>query len=458
MGLGQDSRGAVGGESAERPQRTPLNEFTTASQGAALAVIGAGYVGLTTAVCLARLGHWVCCGEVDPEKVTRLSSGTPTIFEDGMEQLLGESLQSGHLRFVHGAEEAVRGAEFVFLCLPTPEGPDGSPDMSALESAAKEIAPHLARGAIVINKSTVPVGSAVLVEQWIGRSDISVVSNPEFLREGTAIHDFLHPDRVVVGSDDQEAAARVGRLFSATQAPLIVTDAATAETIKYACNAFLATKLSFVNAIASLCETIGADVRDVLLGMGYDHRIGFDYLRPGPGWGGSCLPKDTRALLHISAGAGYDFGILRSAIDANDVQLTSIVTKVSSALGGALSGRRVAVWGLSFKAGTDDRRHSPALEVVERLVGSGAVVHAYDPTVSPAADLPAGIEVCPDPYGACDGADVLVILTEWDEFRWLDLAKVRTVMHSAQVVDARNLLDPAALKRMGFSYVGVGRV
>jgi UDPglucose 6-dehydrogenase len=456
MGLGQDSRRAARDRGAPGPEGAHLDGAV--GQPGALAVIGAGYVGLTTAVCLATLGHRVCCGEADPDKVVQLNAGRPTIFEEGLEALLGESLRSGRLRFVQGAAAAVAGAEFVFLCLPTPEGPDGSADVSALEAAARELSPHLVHGAIVVNKSTVPVGAAVWVEQWIGRSDVSVVSNPEFLREGSAIHDFLHPDRVVVGADDQQAAARVGRLFAATQAPLIVTDAATAETIKYACNAFLATKLSFVNAIASLCETIGADVRDVLLGMGYDHRIGFDYLRPGPGWGGSCLPKDTRALLHIAAQAGYEFGILRSAIDANDVQLTSIVAKVSSFLGGQPAGRRVGVWGLTFKAGTDDRRQSPSLEVVRRLAQAGAVIQAYDPTVpGPVDELPAGVEVCLDPYGACDGADVLVILTEWDEFRWLDLDKVRVAMRTPRLVDARNLLDPAAVKRMGFSYVGVGR-
>lgn len=424
-----------------------------------VAVVGAGYVGLTTATCLAELGHDVCCGEVDADKVARLQAGVPTIYEEGLEALLGRCLGSGRLRFVRGAASAVAGAEFVFLCLPTPQGADGAADVSALEAAAVEISPHLERQAVVINKSTVPVGSAALVEQWIGRSDVAVVSNPEFLREGTAIHDFLHPDRVVVGADDQEAAARVGRLYAATQAPLIVTDAATAETIKYACNAFLATKLSFVNAVATLCESVGADVRDVLLGMAYDHRIGFDYLRPGPGWGGSCLPKDTSALLHIAAQAGYDFGILRTAIEANDAQLASVVDKARDAVGGSLDGRTVAAWGLTFKAGTDDQRDSPAVEIVRRLAAQGAAVRAYDPTVrAPSPQLPASVEICPDPYGACDGAEVLVILTEWDEFRWLDHAKVHTLMARPQVVDARNLLDPAALKRMGFSYVGIGRV
>jgi UDPglucose 6-dehydrogenase len=387
-----------------------------------------------------------------------LAAGEPTIYEEGLGVLLQQSLDAGRLRFVQGAAAAVVGAEFVFLCLPTPQGADGSADVSALEAAAREIAARLEWGAIVINKSTVPVGSAALVEQWISRSDIAVVSNPEFLREGTAVHDFLHPDRIVVGGEDQKAAARVGRLFADTQAPLIVTDAATSETIKYACNAFLATKLSFVNAVASLCESVGADVRDVLLGMGYDHRIGFDFLRPGPGWGGSCLPKDTRALMHIAAQTGYDFGLLRSAIEANDVQLDSVVGKVRRVLGGQVSGRTVAAWGLTFKAGTDDRRYSPAVEIICRLAGEGATVKVFDPTVTgPLAELPESVEVSPDPYGACDGAQVLAILTEWDEFRWLDHAKVRALMAEPQIVDARNLMDPVALKRMGFAYVGIGR-
>src|SRR5579862_9520734 len=283
-----------------------------------VAVIGAGYVGLTTSVILAHLGHDVCCGEVDPAKVEQLSAGTPTIFEEGLEPLLAEGLRSGRLRFVLGAAAAVDGAEFVFLCVPTPQYHDGSADVRALGAAAREIAPHLADGAVVVNKSTVPVGSATLIERLLRRPDVAVVSNPEFLREGTAVHDCLHPDRVVVGSDDRQAAARVGALFASLGAPLIITDAATSETIKYAANAFLATKLSFVNAVATLCEHLGASVGDVLQGLGYDHRIGFEYLQPGPGWGGSCLPKDTRALLYMSQRAGYEFPLLREVIDTNE--------------------------------------------------------------------------------------------------------------------------------------------
>jgi len=430
----------------------------TAEQTPTLAVIGAGYVGLTTAVCLAHLGHRVTCGELDEAKVARLSRGEPTILEDGLEELLREGLASGRLRFVAGAAGSVDGAAFVFLCVPTPQQPDGSADVTVLEAVAREIGPHLAHGAVVVNKSTVPVGSALLVERLLDRPGISVVSNPEFLREGSAVHDCLHPDRIVVGADDQAAAARVGALFSATQAPLIVTDTATSETIKYASNAFLATKLSFVNAVANLCEAVGADVRDVLLGMAYDHRIGFDYLRPGPGWGGSCLPKDTRALLFMAENGGYDFPLLREVIETNETQLSAVLAKIRHAVGGSLAGREVAAWGLTFKAGTDDRRDSPAVEIVRRMVADGARVRAYDPTVSrPLPDLPEGVEICADPYAACDGAAAVVVLTEWEELRWLDFAKVRALLAEPSVVDARNLLDPSALRRMGFAYVGVGR-
>ena len=422
------------------------------------AVIGAGYVWLTTAVVLAELGYVVTCGEADPAKVARLSRGEPTIVEEGLGDILHKGLDSGRLRFVEGATAAVRGAAFVFLCVPPPQGTDGAADVSFLEAVALEIGPHLEHGAVVVNKSTVPVGSTILVERLLDRADVSVVSNPEFLREGTAIHDALHPDRIVVGAGDQAAAARVGALFASTQAPLIVTDAATAETIKYASNAFLATKLSFVNAVSNLCEAVGADVRDVLLGMAYDHRIGFDYLRPGPGWGGSCLPKDTRALVYIGEQSGYEFSLLRGAIDTNEAQLSSVTAKVRDAAGGALAGRVVAVWGLTFKAGTDDRRDSPAVEIVRRLVAEGASIRAFDPTVSgPVPEFPSGVEIRPDAYAVCDGAHCVVVLTEWEELRWLDFTKVRDLLAQPSVVDARNLLDPAALRRMGFTYVGVGR-
>ncbi len=424
-----------------------------------VAVVGAGYVGLPTACVLAHLGHRVVVAESDERRLQSLRRCVVPILEEGLADVMRAQVDAGRLRFVATAEEAAQGAEFVFLCVPTPQSEDGSADLSYVERAAKEIAAVLQPGAVVVNKSTVPVGSALFVEKIIGRSDVAVVSNPEFLREGAAVQDSLRPERLVVGADDQSAAAAVGALFSGLNAPLIVTDAVTAELIKYASNAFLATKLSFVNAMAGLCEAVGADVRDLILGLGYDHRIGFEYLRPGPGWGGSCLPKDTRALLYISESVGHDFPLLRGAIDVNSDQLVRVVDKIRHAAGGELRGVVVAVWGLTFKSGTDDRRSSPAIGVVGELCEQGAHIRAFDPTVQSgqeALDL-TGITVCDDAYEAATGARVVAVLTEWDEFRWLDFARVAEVMERPSVVDARNLLDPAGLRMLGFDYRGIGR-
>jgi len=427
------------------------------SKSAKVTVIGAGYVGVPTAAVLAHFGHEVVLAESNPARYDLLVRGESPIVEKGLEELLGEGLSSGKLRIARSAAEAVEGAEFVFL--PTPQGSDGSADLSFVEAVSEEIKTSLRTGAIVVNKSTVPVGTAGLVERVTDRDDIKVVSNPEFLREGTAVADSLHPDRIVVGADDPAAAQRVGELFSATGAPLIVTTTTTAETIKYASNAFLATKLSFVNAIAALCEAVGADVRDLVLGLGYDKRIGFEFLRPGPGWGGSCLPKDTAALVHIAESAGYDFALLRGAMAQNDEQLDRVVKKITEAAGGSLESVAVAVWGLTFKADTDDRRCSPAAEITGRLVRAGAKVTAYDPTVATneeGHDL-IGVTLSADPYEACRGAAVVALLTEWDEFRWLDFEKVADLMDHASIVDARNLLDPRALRNKGFGYTGIGR-
>jgi len=419
-----------------------------------VAVVGTSYVGLTTGAYLAHLGHEVVCADLDESKVARLRQGQIPIFEAGLEDMVRRGMDGRRLSFVVGAPAAVVDAEFVFLCVQTPQGADGAADMSFIETAAREIAPHLRSEAVVINKSTVPVGSTRVVEQALGRADVSVVSNPEFLREGSAVHDCLHPDRIVIGSDDQAAAVRVVSLFEGLEAPLMVTDPASAETIKYAANAFLATKISFVNAIANLCEAVGADVRDVMLGLGYDTRIGFEFLKPGPGWGGSCLPKDTSALIHIGEDAGYDFALLRGVVAVNDEQHQRVVNKIVAMAGGSVDRLIVGVWGLAFKARTDDTRYSPAIAVVKRLLALGAVVQAFDPAVT--VEVP-GVVVCDDAYGACQGASVLAVLTEWDEFRWVELEKVHAAMAAPAIVDARNLLDPAMARRKGFSYQGIGR-
>jgi UDPglucose 6-dehydrogenase len=427
-----------------------------------VAVIGTGYVGLTTGACLAHLGHHVVCADIDTAKIEMLQSGRIPIYEQGLQALVVEGLAAQRLRFVVGAAQAVADAqaEFVFLCVQTPQRLDGAADLNYVEQASRDIAPVLATGAVVITKSTVPVGSARVVERALGRADVAVVSNPEFLREGQAVHDCLHPDRVVIGCDDQAAAAKVAAIYQGLNAPVMVTDPATAETIKYACNAFLATKVSFVNAIANLCQAVGADVRDVVLGMGYDKRIGFEFLKPGPGWGGSCFPKDSRALVRMAQDAGYDFELLKGVIAVNDQQFRLLADRIAELAGGSLDGAVVAVWGLTFKAGTDDLRDSPAISVVERLVHRGATVKAFDPTV--AGSLPTrlghlAIEVCADPYAACAGAAVLAVLTEWDEFRWLDFEKVAEAMATPTILDARNLLDPASVRRRGFRYLGMGR-
>ncbi|HEX2784260.1 MAG TPA: UDP-glucose/GDP-mannose dehydrogenase family protein [Ilumatobacteraceae bacterium] len=425
---------------------------------AKIAVIGTGYVGLTTGACFARMGHHVVCADIDPVKVESLRNGVIPIFELGLQELVEEGLAGGRLSFVLGAATAAKDCDIAFLCVPTPQGEDGSADLSYIEAAASEIGPVLPYEAVVVNKSTVPVGSAKVVERVMHRPDVKVVSNPEFLREGSAVQDFLRPDRVVVGCDDQAAALKVSSLYEHISAPVIITDPASAETIKYAANAFLATKLSFINAIAAICEGVGADVNDVVVGMGSDKRIGQDFLRPGPGWGGSCFGKDTRALLKIANEAGYHFDLLDGVITVNEEQFDRVADKIRVAAGGDLSKATIAVWGLTFKARTDDLRDSPSLAIIERLLDAGATVQAHDPTVAgPKPGLPTGITIADSPYAACNGADVLAVLTEWDEFRWVDIAQVQSVMTGRAVVDARNLLERNEWRRAGFDHQGIGR-
>jgi len=426
--------------------------------GAKIAIIGTGYVGLTTGACLSHLGHSVICADVVQEKVDSLSRGEIPILEAGLDELVHEGIAEGRLSFVMGAKNAVADAEFVFLCLPTPQGADGSADLSYIKAAATEIGPHLQSQAVVINKSTVPVGSAGEVEKKLKRDDVHVVSNPEFLREGTAVSDFLHPDRVVIGANDEAAAKRVASLYDALPGETLITDPASAETIKYASNAFLATKISFVNAMAAVCEEVGADVQDVVKGMGLDQRIGNRFLVPGPGWGGSCFPKDSHALVRIAENSGYQFGLLRQVIAVNEEQFGRVANKITRLAGGSVEGKTIAVWGLTFKAATDDLRDSPSLNIINRLLEMGASVRAYDPSVRDGSDARlAGIEIVTDPYEAAAGADVLAVLTEWPEFREFSLGQVAEVIGVKALVDARNLLDRDHAKDLGFAYDGIGR-
>jgi UDPglucose 6-dehydrogenase len=350
--------------------------------------------------------------------------------------------------------------------VPTPQGDDGSADLSYIEQAAAQIAAVLKPGAVVVNKSTVPVGSTLAVERVLQRDDVHVVSNPEFLREGTAVHDFLHPDRVVIGSADRAAAERVAELYATIDTPILITDPASAETIKYAANGFLAMKISFVNAVAAMCEAVGADVAAVVEGIGSDQRIGGQFLRPGPGWGGSCFPKDSRALVKIAEDHGYNFTMMRGVIDVNDEQLERMVTKIHAAVdrvGGDLAGITVGALGLTFKAGTDDLRESPALAIIGELRQAGATVRAFDPTtvgeLTPHQRVVLdGIDVQSDALDVADGADVIVVFTEWPDFSKIDLAALAARLgRPATIVDTRNLLDPVLVREAGLGYDGVGR-
>lgn len=433
------------------------------SDSPVIGVVGVGYVGLTTGACLAHLGHTVVCGDVDEAKIDRLRNGEIPIVEEGLSEIVNEGMSAGRLEFVVGATEVAQRCDIVFLCVPTPQDEDGSADLTYIKVASAEIGPVLRDGAIVVNKSTVPVGTTIVVDDVIQRDDITVVSHPEFLREGTAVSDFLHPDRVVVGADDREAAEKVAALYSSIDTQVIITDAASAETIKYAANGFLAMKISFVNAVAAMCEAVGADVVDVVEGIGSDHRIGREFLRPGPGWGGSCFPKDSHALVHVAASHGYDFSMMRGVIEVNTEQRERMVRKIQHAAGVTdLTGTTISVLGLTFKAGTDDLRDSPSLGVIARLRELGATVKAFDPTTTGALSVLQqsfldGILIEQSIEDAMTGGDVLVILTEWPEFRSLDLNRAKEVLAGTSVVDTRNLLDPQAVRTAGLRYDGVGR-
>ena len=431
-----------------------------------LGVIGTGYVGLTTGACFAHLGHHVVCGDIDQRKVDLLNDGHIPIVEAGLEQIVRDARSAGRLEFVLGAAAAAADADIVFLCVPTPQSEDGSADLSYIETAAAQISPFLKPGAVVVNKSTVPVGSTLAVEAVLQRDDVFVVSNPEFLREGTAVGDFLQPDRVVIGSASRAAAEKVAQLYDTIDTPIIITDPASAETIKYAANGFLAMKISFVNAVAAMCEAVGADVTAVVEGIGSDQRIGRQFLHPGPGWGGSCFPKDSRALVKIAEDHGYNFSMMKGVVEVNEEQRARMVDKVARAVGrhhSNLTGVTVGAMGLTFKAGTDDLRESPAMAIISELRRAGANIRAFDPTtcgeLSPHQEIAlAGIELTSVLIEVADGADVICVFTEWPEFADVDLDNVaQRAGTGTTMVDMRNLFDPAAVKNAGLGYDGVGR-
>ena len=422
-----------------------------------IAIVGTGYVGLSTGACFSHLGHSVTCLDIDAEKVSSLQAGIVPIVESGLTELVKEGLGQNTLAFTTSIDEAVSKAEVVFLCLPTPQGDDGSADLSYVLSAVEQIRDKLKSGCVVVNKSTVPVGSAEIVRQALKRTDISVISNPEFLRQGTAVQDFLHPTRIVIGGDDSQAVNQVANLYAGVDAPILKMRTESAEALKYAANAFLATKLTFINAMADICEAVGADIFDVATGIGLDPRIGTDMLRAGPGWGGSCFPKDTRALVNIAANSGYDFALLRGVIETNDSHYARIADKVIELCDGSVAGKTIAAWGLTFKANTDDLRDSPAIKILTMLKNAGAVVRAYDPTATGQYSAYPWIEVVASALDVCDRADALAVLTEWDEFESIDPNVVFEKLNLPQVVDGRNVLNKEAWIDAGFRYRGVGR-
>jgi UDPglucose 6-dehydrogenase len=423
--------------------------------GRKIAVIGSGYVGLTLSASFALLGHDVECTDKSLERIAHLTAGRVPVVEEGLTELVEQMLAAGRLRFGTNNALAAAQAEFVFLCLPTPSCDDGRADLSFIRAVAVEIGPHLSSGATVVTKSTVPVGTSEMVELALARSDVHVASNPEFLAEGSAVKDCLLPDRIVVGARSEAIARNVADLYGPFgYSRSILTDIPSAELIKYASNAYLATRLTFVNSIAEVCEAVGADIRSVMAGMGGDHRIGGLFLQPGPGWGGSCFSKDTQALVHTAERFGCDLAIVKTVIARNSQHIQRVVDKVTAVLNGDVGGKHIGLWGLTFKAGTDDLRHSPALDIAQRLVALGASVHAYDPTVPAGTIL--GVEAHSSALAACKDADALIIGTEWAEFASVDFAALAAAMSGRVIMDARNMLDPVAAVAEGFVYAGIG--
>ena len=424
---------------------------------AKIAVLGAGYVGITSAACFAHLGHDVIISDINEMRIFSLQNGSCPIVEDDLPRLLSEGIIGGRLRFTTDNALAVSTADFVFVCLPTPQGENGEADISFVQDALSRVSKSLKRDSVVVTKSTVPVGSTKIIEEVLNRSDITVVSNPEFLREGSAVYDFLNPDRVVVGSADSESAKRVAELYSKLNTKIFTTDPASAETIKYAANAFLATKISYINAIAAVCEGVGADVLAVIEGIGSDKRIGKSFLNPGPGWGGSCFPKDTKALVKIAEAGGYDFALLRGVIEVNEQQYERVTRKILELPKANSETLQVCILGLTFKAGTDDLRDSPALVIIQKLLDAGACIRAYDPTVRNSSATIAGVEVSDDARSAITGSDVIAVLTEWPEF--VDLVPIDLIdlVRAPNVVDARNILNRESWLNAGFAYRAIGR-
>jgi UDPglucose 6-dehydrogenase len=432
-----------------------------------IAVVGTGYVGLVTGACFSEFGTHVTCVDKDSSKIEMLKRGEIPIYEPGLDGVVERNVKAGRLEFTTDLPAAVRDALVVFIAVGTPQGEDGRADLSFVKDVAIAVARNLNSYKVVVTKSTVPAGTGRMIRELIEEHraeshPFSVASNPEFLREGSAIEDFLRPNRVVIGTEDEMSAAILKDLYRPLyliETPIVITSVVSAEMIKYASNAFLATKISFINEIADLCERVGADVHAVAKGMGLDKRIGSKFLHPGPGFGGSCFPKDTRAILEVARENRMNLEIVSAVIAVNESRISKSVAKIRDALGGSLSGRTVGLLGLAFKPNTDDLRESPAVRILEKLLEEGARVRAYDPVAMDAARLGGlgGVTYCKDEYDAAAGSDALVVATEWNQFRGLDVERIRGLLREPVVVDLRNVFEPSAMRAKGFRYTCVGR-
>jgi UDPglucose 6-dehydrogenase len=430
-----------------------------------IAVIGTGYVGLVTGAGLADFGNDVICCDIDPKKIAALNAGQIPIYEPGLDNIVSRNADSGRLRFTTDLPDAIRRSRAIFIAVGTPPKPDGSADLRYVEEVARTIAKHMNGPKLVITKSTVPIGTGRIIERILEESGNghkgSVVSNPEFLREGSAIEDFLKPDRVVIGASDDESIDLMKEIYAplhSLEIPFVVTNVESAELIKYAANGFLATKISFINEVAQICERVGGNVQDVALGMGLDSRIGPKFLQTGPGFGGSCFPKDSSAMASIARAHGYPFQIMEAVLRVNDDIKQRMVTKIVEALGGEVRGKTIGILGLAFKPDTDDMRDSPAIPVIKGLQELGARIQAYDPeSMKNSRAIFENVDYCEDAYGTAEGADAIVLATEWNAFRALNFERLRKAMKVPNLIDLRNVYDPQRMKALGFFYWSVGR-
>jgi UDPglucose 6-dehydrogenase len=432
-----------------------------------IAVVGTGYVGLVTGACFSEFGNHVICVDNDAKKIAMLERNVMPIYEPGLDALVERNVKAGRLEFTTDLKQAVERALVVFIAVGTPQGNDGRADLSYVREVARAVAENLNAYKVVVTKSTVPAGTGTTIREIIEKNrkeahPFSVASNPEFLREGSAIEDFLRPNRVVIGCEDEMSAAIMKDLYRPLyliETPVVVTNVVTAEVIKYASNAFLATKISFINEMADVCEKVGADVHDVARGMGLDQRIGRKFLHPGPGYGGSCFPKDTRAILELARDHDVPLKIVEAVIEVNDGRIATSLAKIRRALGGSFKGKTVGLLGLTFKPNTDDLRESPAMAILDGMLAEGAKVHAYDPIGMPiAAETPRdGVRYCDDEYQAATGTDALVVATEWNQFRALDAERLRATLRTPVLVDLRNVYEPETMRAKGFEYSCIGR-